>query len=123
MEALPVTSYISTQSWTEHDVYNEGNRHSSDFQRSPIGTFVEAEPDENLEVWPETGRPGPEVTAYIVAVLEYDPKENKLSRQTATVTRAPEMYGALEDSISALEAANEMDEEMWKMLGESQQEE
>ncbi|ODO00592.1 hypothetical protein L198_02912 [Cryptococcus wingfieldii CBS 7118] len=122
MEALPVTSYISTQSWTEHDVDKEGNRHSSNYQRSPIGTFVDAEPDENLEVWPETGRPGPEVTAYIVTVLEYDPKEKKLSRQTATVTRAQEMYGTLEDSIRALEAANEIDEEMWKMLGESQQE-
>ncbi|ODO07066.1 hypothetical protein I350_04434 [Cryptococcus amylolentus CBS 6273] len=131
------TSYLSTQHWIKQDPADEEDDEISPTEEEdggeegepsftsqlsckphPNGLLI-TELDENRDLWPETGRPGSDITSYIISVISYDPATKKLSRETKTANRPLENY-EVQDFLDAIGPANQMDDSIRFRLGESE---
>ncbi|ODO07068.1 hypothetical protein I350_04436 [Cryptococcus amylolentus CBS 6273] len=114
--SVPVTSYRSFQSCFKAGFEDDPDWRPSNFYRAPAGVILGTEPKEDRTTWPETGHPGPEITAFILSLLGYDSIQGDLSRKTVTVVRNEfmESCGTGQEVVDALEAANKMDRLLWE---------
>ncbi|ODO07071.1 hypothetical protein I350_04439 [Cryptococcus amylolentus CBS 6273] len=121
-----VSSYYSKQHWTEKaksddepgedDENQEVPIDASEYECKSLASVIVVVPDGDFIVFPETGHPGPETTAYILTDLEYDPVTKAVSRKTLTAVRPVADYDDDESLYKALEDANDADQMIWEWL-------